>query len=355
MSNATVVSQDNVTFDNNASQDPASNNGMDNDNCAIISGLRLTAAAQVSQDNAMFEDHVYQNSVRNESIDSNNRAIACIPRLTVNAEVSSGNATFDDNNSDSMSSISVISGTEGSHDDAVMHVTSSAGPRRRRRAYFGDSSDLPQYFKRPKLIETLKPIDSETTTVTPSNLRTFKRRNFVWMLCHSLKVPSTPMWVGFNSLIVKDKSTKQKVSYLDPINLSPTNRSAVVETLRRSKKLAEECGQTYMQVTYDLAIAKPAWQIQFAEKPKYDNIFVHLGSFHIMLSYFKAIGKFIDNCGVTNIMVDTGLLANGSVNGFLTGTHFNRCKCLHPLVSLAFRILHFESFLEKQELQIRAV
>lgn len=43
-----------------------------------------------------------------------------------------------------------------------------------------------------------------------------------------------------------------------------------------------------MQVTYDLAIAKVTYQIQATEKPKFDNLFIHLVPFRIMMAYFKA-------------------------------------------------------------------
>ena len=33
--------------------------------------------------------------------------------------------------------------------------------------------------------------------------------DLLWMMCHALKVPETPMWVGFNSQIVKDPLPKQ--------------------------------------------------------------------------------------------------------------------------------------------------
>ena len=33
------------------------------------------------------------------------------------------------------------------------------------------------------------------------------------------------------------------------------------------------------------------------------------------------------------------------MKGFITGTHYNRCKRLHQLLSAAFEMLHFESFL----------
>lgn len=105
------------------------------------------------------------------------------------------------------------------------------------------------------------------------------------------------MWVAFYSFIYEDKLPMQKVSYLTTINLSPTNTSVVLVTLVQSIKIAEECNESYMQVTYDLAIAKIALQIQTSERPRFDKLFIHLGTFHIMSAYFKTVRKFIDNCG----------------------------------------------------------
>lgn len=101
----------------------------------------------------------------------------------------------------------------------------------------------------------------------------------------------------------------------------------------------------------DLAIYKVANQIISTEAPKFNNIFSHLGRFHIMMAFFKAVGKFIDNCGITNIMIDCDLLATGSVNGFISGKHFNRCKRLLPIASIVFQILHFEAFLQDEEIE----
>lgn len=111
--------------------------------------------------------------------------------------------------------------------------------------------------------------------------------------------------------------------------------------MKESQKIAEELGENCISVTYDLAIAKMAMQIQATEKPKFDNLFIHLGAFHIMFAYFKSVGKFIADCGLMNVAVDTELLASGSVNSFLDGKHFNRCKRLHPLMALGLEIMNF--------------
>lgn len=120
----------------------------------------------------------------------------------------------------------------------------------------------------------------------------------------------------------------------------------------KSQTIGNELKQPYMQIFYDLAIAKVALQIQTTEKPRFDDLFIHLGPFHVILAYFKAIGKFIIDCGLSEIMIESELLASGSMNGFIAGKHFNRCKRLHPLMALGLKILHFRSFLEQEKIKI---
>ena len=219
--------------------------------------------------------------------------------------------------------------------------------KRRRRAFEEISFDEILYPKKPKMtselqlsVDDLQYVDSGKNTEIDT----------IWMVSHALGLPNVPMWVGFNSRINDHDSPQQIISYLTPINASPTNTSIVLQTMEQSKKIAEDLQQPSIQVTYDLAIAKVALQIQASEKPTFDNLFIHLGPFHIMMAYFKAIGKVISDCGLTNVMVESTLLANGSVNGFIDGKHFNRCKRLHPLVALGLEILHFKSFLQNDNI-----
>ena len=96
--------------------------------------------------------------------------------------------------------------------------------------------------------------------------------------------------------------------------------------MRRSQTVTKECGDTYTLVTYNLAIAKPAMQIQDQESPKYDDLFICFGAFYIMMAYFASLVHFIDESGGPHLLVDTEVLALGSLRGFIAGKHFNRCK-----------------------------
>lgn len=52
------------------------------------------------------------------------------------------------------------------------------------------------------------------------------------------------------------------------------------------------------------------------------------------------------------MMVQSNLLAMGSLNGFLEGKHFNRCKKLHPLMAMGLEMLHFKSFLDMKNIAL---
>ena len=82
-------------------------------------------------------------------------------------------------------------------------------------------------------------------------------------------------------------------------------------------------------VTYDLAIAKIAMQLQAEESPKYVKVFVAMGSFHMQLAMFGAIGKYIAKSGGEYLLNQTHVIEKGSLNGFLHGKNDNRCKRSH--------------------------
>lgn len=188
----------------------------------------------------------------------------------------------------------------------------------------------------------------------PRNLVSIQRLNLLWLLSHKLQFEGTPMWTGYIAKSIEDDSKMQKIVYLLQINDSPTDPKVVKETMRRSLAIADECGKNFFNVTYDLNMAKYALRIQAAEK-EFERLFIKFGTFHIYLAYFKAIGKFINGSGLTSMLIDSQILANGSLNSFLSGKHFNRCRKIHPLLSLALQILHIDSFLQSREDELNDV
>ena len=153
------------------------------------------------------------------------------------------------------------------------------------------------------------------------------------------------MWAGFNASYYTDHLPKQVVHCMPNLKQPPTSMDVVVETLRITKRCASECQQKYGIVTYDLNIAKPAMQMQATEAPLYDDVFIMFGAFHIQMCFFKAIGKIVAESSGPNMLTECEVMAPGSLRGFIYGTHFNRCKRIHPIMALALRVLHFREFL----------
>lgn len=131
------------------------------------------------------------------------------------------------------------------------------------------------------ILTTLLPLDNLARSRVPDSFFSSLFKDVLWMTEVSFFQSETPMWVGWNSFYSKDSEATEQVWYLPQINLSPTPCAVAKETLKRSQTMAIECKRKNICVTYDLAIAKMALEIQTKEAPTSDNVFVALGAFHI--------------------------------------------------------------------------
>ena len=100
---------------------------------------------------------------------------------------------------------------------------------------------------------------------------------------------------------------------------------------------------------YDLAIGKIATQLQAEEKPTYDNVFIHLGPFHITCAFFSMLGKYLAESGGPHILNETHVIEKGSLKSFLSGKSYNRCKRSHQSLAAAMEILHVQAFVDEHD------
>ncbi|GFV72320.1 hypothetical protein TNCV_637821 [Trichonephila clavipes] len=150
-------------------------------------------------------------------------------------------------------------------------------PTKRRRTFNEEIPELPSFNHRLQMLENLTPVKNQPSL--PSNLPLIyiyiETIDLLYLLSHFLRRPNTPMWTGFNSKIIEDTSPKQKVSYLTPINVSLTNVAVVKHTMEQAQVVGNECNQTYVQVTYGMALAKTAYKIQslsLSQRQSYNSI-----------------------------------------------------------------------------------
>lgn len=162
--------------------------------------------------------------------------------------------------------------------------------RSRRRKYISTFDDTIQpYLKGNNPIACLSGIEP----TVPENWESVSDSNTLWMMYHALKSGYAKKWFAWYSERIVDSNPLQKIGYLPIINASPTSDAVVLKTMDMALKLADECNQDYIVVTYDLAIASKAYKILADSNNKFDRLFINLGAFHIELSFFKVSNLYL--------------------------------------------------------------
>ena len=109
--------------------------------------------------------------------------------------------------------------------------------------------------------------------------------------------------------------------------------------------VANEAGQQYGVATYDLAVALKAYSIQSLDAPDFDKLLIMLGNFHLELAFYGALGTYINESGAQHLLTESGILAEGSLMGFINGKYYNRCVRIHEILALAMERKMYESFM----------
>lgn len=94
----------------------------------------------------------------------------------------------------------------------------------------------------------------------------------------------------------------------------------------------DECEGEYMPVIYDLSIAKIVPHFQSINNLHFSSLLVYNLSreysyiyiFHVQVTFFKGLGEFIDNRGLSAIMVKSKVVGSGSIKAMINRKHFNR-------------------------------
>ena len=232
-------------------------------------------------------------------------------------------------------------------------------PGRSRRTYQGKEREIPSFRKPlkkalfnstaesaalPGQSTEAETIDRHDNTNEHLMQHFMKPIDLYWL--HLSREKDVALHAGFISNLVTDRLPLQRICYMDPISSSPTNNDVVRETMVRTINVARETGQEYAVVTYDLAVASKAYSIQSVEAPTFDKLLVMLGNFHIELAFFGAVGTYLSECGIEFILSESGVLAEGSMMGFLKGKLYNRCIRIHQLLANILERKIYECFME---------
>ncbi|KAL2102045.1 hypothetical protein ACEWY4_003806 [Coilia grayii] len=167
-----------------------------------------------------------------------------------------------------------------------------------------------------------------------------------------MKVPEAqgkvlPGWTGFNIMLKNDTVLPStNVKYLPVIDASPTDLNTVHTILSHSLAIADSLKQTEVVLVMDQAIYSKAQEIRWQTNLYSERIVLRLGELHTTMAYLSCIGKLYADAGLQDILIESELVAVGSIDGVISGHHYNRSIRAHKLLTEALQRLRWQAYLD---------
>ena len=150
----------------------------------------------------------------------------------------------------------------------------------------------------------------------------------------------TPLWSGTMQAMTRGPHPKpSSFHFLPLINLQPSSIDCVYSTLVYIK---EECKKMdcYPVVTFDQPLYFKAMSLTKAQDSDVSDIFVRLGTFHLMMSILACIGYIMKGSGLEEVIGQC--YAEVTVKDIMKGKAFNRAIRAHSIVHRALFYLLIE-------------
>lgn len=144
-----------------------------------------------------------------------------------------------------------------------------------------------------------------------------------------LKVQNLPEIRGFmNRASSSMPYTVSRIQYLPFIEENPSDLRTVYTSLLYAAKHARHTDQKTIFVTFDHPLYMKAQQILCNCKVKeLENVVARIGGFHLLMSYFKAVGTIMEGSGLKELW--STVYASNSVDKMLMCTSFARALRAH--------------------------
>ena len=176
-----------------------------------------------------------------------------------------------------------------------------------------------------------------------------QKKDIAWLFLRNKQSgnQTIPGWAGFVSSGRKpDHLTK--IGYYPVIHQPITQYSTVQECLRYAEKATDEVGQNqkYVYSTYDLGVCMKAYPLLWKFPERFDRHVVLIGTFHLIMGYYKMLGKKMDGSGLSDVLLEANLISSGSLQGVLAGKHYDRATNCHKVVLESMHRLLMQEYLQ---------
>lgn len=169
-----------------------------------------------------------------------------------------------------------------------------------------------------------------------------KKVDLIWFYgkCKNFSLPG---WNGYIECLTRNIAdfSKSKISFLPFLHQPASNYNTIYTTLLCALEDAKRYNHKVCIITFDQPLYAKAREIVSAasEGSELSKIIVRLGGFHLLMSFFGAIGYIMQGSGLKEVL--TEIYAPKSLEKMLNGHAYARAVRAHTLLqlTLALRIL----------------
>ena len=137
-------------------------------------------------------------------------------------------------------------------------------------------------------------------------------------------------FTGFMSSI-SEPAERSKAYYYLTLPKSPSKK--VLYTMMEKAVAAANLKQMpFIQFVGDQPVFALLEELKAENSEKFELIIPVLGSFHTQMAFMSAILQRFNGSGIKDILVNAGLIVDGSVDQALRGKHYNRAQRLYKLL-----------------------
>ena len=120
-----------------------------------------------------------------------------------------------------------------------------------------------------------------------------------------------PRFIGFVIELYQTERNQTTMTYLPSIQMLITEYPTIVSLFETSRKLAKNANMMYRHIIMDVGAAIKAYHVVWNDADYWNDINIHLGDFHAMMTFFGIIGTFISGSGFEEIAYQSGLCMSG--------------------------------------------
>ena len=169
----------------------------------------------------------------------------------------------------------------------------------------------------------------------------------MWVMLRKISLPfQIPSLTGFNINLHKNNLViRSNVGYLDCLDAPATAMSTIYYMMERSLRVKDQLNLKSIVCVYDQAIYAKAYQIKCKEHDKFQDLFLIMGTFHIILTFLAVIASRFKDAGLRDVLIQSSIVAEGSVDTMFSGSRaYKRAIRIYKILYESFSGILFDDF-----------